>query len=723
MIPNDFSGKQESARAKLNNPGGLTGRAAEALLVFVFSAIAVWLYFHYGNLDFHAPILYAEDGLAGLAGTKMCLTDGRQMFGWPYHSDSFAYEPVFNAIYRIFIFAAHLFTGDYIFIHNLYIVLIPLANVVVSYYVLKSFGIRSWIAFAGSLLFGLCPYVQYRLSYHLSLAAVECIPLGFLFCFWLLEDPKFNQPGRNWFRYRRNLAALLLSFLIANNGMVYYPYFTCFLLVVTGAYLAFDGRSVRKAVPAVITIAMICGWLAIGFLPTILGALQGAGNAATYGAARGVSRASVYGLDIKALLLSPKGYGLPMIAERYKNFLDISNEKNAAYMGITAILGFFGLLFLLITDRPAGPAEETEYLRRARFLAKLNIAAVLLAVYNGICIFVSILVTQISCYNRISPFLVFASVLLVCLTLEELLRKFGNARFGKLIPLFAALLFVYSFWEQQDVYLNITDPGRVQLNRTEAKSDEAFFRAMEEEAGAGAMVFNLPYMKSFENGRTNRLYDYDHYKGYLYSDSIRWSFGAMPGTENNSWYFSTASLPEDALVYELSEKGFQGIYLNLDGYDAEEGPRLASALQAAAGAQEVLKDEDASKLYISLEHYQKPDKVPEAIAYPPIYFWLDDLFAEHGKMMDGEALSVLSEQMLSGDQAVFEVIYEMLDEPGLSNQEYVHTLYTTILRREESVDENNGKISAMEGGVSRYELMMDFFRSEEFTNQYHLKLH
>ena len=65
------------------------------------------------------------------------------------------------------------------------------------------------------------------------------------------------------------------------------------------------------------------------------------------------------------------------------------------------------------------------------------------------------------------------------------------------------------------------------------------------------MIFQLPYMKNFENGPQNKMWDYTLLRGPLHSKTLKFSYGAGYGTENDNWYKATSELEPDAMVAEL----------------------------------------------------------------------------------------------------------------------------------------------------------------------------
>ena len=203
--------------------------------------------------------------------------------------------------------------------------------------------------------------------------------------------------------------------------------------------------------------------------------------------------------------------------------------------------------------------------------------ALLLATIAGFGGIIGIFVRFIRGYNRISPYIAFFALLAVGLALEkQLTRRTGRSR--KALAAVAILLLGYGYWEQQGLF-------RPEYEKIQDKwyQDEAFMNEVEAAAGDGAMLFTLPYMKSFENGSLNNMWDYTLLRGPLHSKTLKFTYGAGYGTKNDLWYRETSGLEPDAMVAELRTQGMTGIYLDLDGYPEDEQQSALAALTEAAG--------------------------------------------------------------------------------------------------------------------------------------------
>ena len=74
------------------------------------------------------------------------------------------------------------------------------------------------------------------------------------------------------------------------------------------------------------------------------------------------------------------------------------------------------------------------------------------------------------------------------------------------------------------------------------------------------------------------MVDYSHFRGYLHSKTLRWSYGTMKGREGDSWQRRVAAKPLSELVDALALAGFSGIYVDRYGY-SDQGEKLEAALQ------------------------------------------------------------------------------------------------------------------------------------------------
>lgn len=567
-------------------------------VLLLISAVVEYTAFDLHLLDWTVPVSYGGDGITGVSSISNSLTGSDARLGWPFYQDTSAYSNINDMNYRIFVSFCGLFIKDTGTLYNVYTLGIPFLNVLVCYLVFRCLRVRSWLSVAGALTFGFCPYVQYRLGGHQCLAAVYCIPLVLLLCLWCWEDPRFNRPGKGWAHYPRNWVALLFAFFIANNGIVYYPYFGCFFLCVIALCEFLRQRKIKAMTAPLTTVAMIGGWVAVGFLPTIAGIFAGVGNTATNNIGRDKIGPDIYSLRISSMLLDRHGYGWPRLGrfiESYFNELAraegvVINENACAFMGIVALLAFFALLLVLLVT----PSEERlgkQLQGRLWLFSRLLICGLLLGTMTGFGAIIGIALKMLRGYNRISPYLVCICVFTVVLFCEWLLQ---NVKARQVVSAVIAAVFLYGFVDQLGYYRPAYESVQVQWAQ-----DDRFGAELEQVAGESALVFQLPYMQSFENGWQYNMPDYTLLRPLLHTQTLRFSYGAGIGSENDVWYKNTVELDAGDMIAVLREKGFAGIYLDRDGFaDTELEECLCRELGLAVPT---LTSEDGKLIYLSLD--------------------------------------------------------------------------------------------------------------------------
>ena len=577
------------------------------LLVIAAIALSEYYFFQLWRLDWQVPMLYGGDGIYWVGQVQRSYGDLTASLGWPFYQPPSPYEPNYDLIYDLFVAFVGLFTKDTGVVFNLYVLVIPFANALAGYAVFRVTGMRRWLAFAFGVTFGLCPYVQQRLAGHMMLAAVEFVPFSVLLCFWCAEDPAFGRPGKGFLRNPRNWLALAFAWGIANNGAAYYPYFTCFFLCVTALCLILRDRRLSAGTPCFLTIGEIVLWMIPDFFPMVLGMIAGVGSTLTNGVYRSPIGADIYSLRISSLLLSPNGYGWDKLANWLKQYFHLLatdegpmyNENAYGYLGIVGVIAFLALLALLFRnhDWRAGREAVPRLSDRLWLLGRLNVAALLLASIASFGGLIGIFLRFIRGYNRINPYIAFFALLAAGLWAEWFLRN-HRGRGKALFTAVLAVVLAYSYWEQQGLF----NPKYEEVQTTWYQ-DAAFMEEVEQAAGEDAVVFQLPYMKNFENGSLNNMWDYTLLRGPLHSDTLRFSYGAGYGTENDVWYKETSELEPEAMVAELRAQGVAGIYLDLDGYAAEDQQQTLQDLVAAAGCSktDVLAHESGMIYYIPLE--------------------------------------------------------------------------------------------------------------------------
>lgn len=574
----------------------------------LFIIVIGWGYEYYfwniKNISWDVPLLYSWDGITCLVNVSSRINNIQDLLGWPIHSDASKFSACYDLVYRLEIFIISLVNKNPATILNISILVIPIINSLSSYYMMIKINISKITAVLASLCFGFCHYIQFRISGHLFLAQAEGIPLFVLMCFWIIEKDDFLKINRKWYKNYYNWLSILFCWIISNTGMIYYPFFCCFFLCILLLIFLLNDNYRRYFYKCIILVGEIVFFVVLAFVPTFIGIIKGYGlGSATGNAIRTIWQGDVYNLRISSLILSPKGYGIKKMAEAFNDYFAqiasvesiMYNENTAAYLGIIGVIGFFALFIFLFISKKFSNISLDNY-NRIKTLSQFNVAAIFLSAISGIGSIIAIYFRYIRCYNRISIFICFFCILCIAIIIDMYIKKIAKKFLRVLIICVEIIVFCFSLWEQSG-YVNFDFEGIKQV----WNMDKKFVNMIEKYEDKNALIFQLPYMKTFENGNVNNMVDYELYRGPLHSNSLRWSYGGISGEENEAWYYETSLLDEKHLIDCLRENNFSGIYINLNGYGEQEGASVLSNLLMYSNCNDYIVSDDGKLFYIPIE--------------------------------------------------------------------------------------------------------------------------
>ncbi len=507
---------------------------------------------------------------------------------------------IISGLHQADVFLAGVFLfvggGDVFLAANLvYLSIFYLASLIM-YVVLRLLGINRWIAGSGALVYAFLAFVFMRGMGHISLSSHYFVPLAVLMALWVYEDEKFMLSGKGFFKYRRNIGGLIMAFLVAVQGIGYWQVFGCFILLiaaVTGWFKNGDRKAILRgitAIGAIVVCVLVC------CIPVFVSMAVG-GSMAASGRPRFGTEGEAYGLKIVQLFLPVNGHGIDAWQEcldLYNENMPLVNENSSAYLGLVGIVGFLVLCVWLVlgrTSAKANSAKDARLSKRLTLLADINICAVLLATVGG---FGSMLYLAgfniLRSYNRISVYIACISIVAACLCVQWLYERIKNAGSKILYVVVVIAFMLFAVWEQNPGY-EIDYEG----NKNAVESDAAFVADIESVMDEDDKVFQLPYVAFPEDEAHYDMQPLEHLKGFIASDKLRWSYGAMPQSESDIWYRETADMDAAYMVAEVSKKGFDGVYINRAGYTKEQWMALEKDLEGLLGVEPIVsKDERLS---------------------------------------------------------------------------------------------------------------------------------
>ncbi|MGH9803504.1 MAG: hypothetical protein ACRD82_24350, partial [Blastocatellia bacterium] len=344
-------------------------------------------------------------------------------------------------------------------------------------------------------------------------------------------------------------------------------------------------RNLRGLFLPAAMIAVIFGGLMANLLPSVLYLRQ-------HGDTPIVRRASIdaelYSFRLSQLLLPVTGHRIALLAKLKAAFnqRQFINENDDATLGVIALTGFLFLFGWLFIRKPELSRLETDGSGGLlSHLSVLNLSAILLGTFGSLSALVALVITpKIRAYNRISIFIAFFSLLTVAWLLDKIAERFVKPASRQIA--FAGCLFVV-------MALGVFDQTSArfipdyQKNKAEFDSDQKFMRQVQAALPREAMIFQLPFVPFPESPKTGKMFDYDHTRGYLQTEGLRWSYGAMKGRDAEAWQKLLTAKPTAEMIEAVALSRFQGLYLNREGYN---DAKVETEIEAALGKPQFTSD-------------------------------------------------------------------------------------------------------------------------------------
>jgi len=584
QTPEDTSSEKPSSLRCILRPLAEYGTAVILCLLILVWAMKLW------EADLATPFGYWHDGLMVQAYIKTGIDNP---WYWQNHYQGMP-ATLQSADYPAEISASFLFLlikllsvalpQSALVMNLFYLANFPLVTLS-ALFVLRSLRLSYAPALVMSLLYTFIPYHFYHGEIHLFLAAYFTVPFMVMLILWSFLDPPLFftwEPVRQrltWsVRGLRPFASLALCILIGCS-QIYYAFFTCFFLLVAAVSSAFSRKSLYPLCSNLLLVATITGVGVANLAPSIMYHWKHGRNQVVQ---RPPGDSEVFGLKIVQLLMPVNEHRLHLlrkIKDRYVQGAPLINENNFSSLGCVAGTGFL-LLVGRLFYRKSGS-------RRPKLMDKLstlNIGALLLGTIGGIGSLVAFTGSPwIRAYSRLSIFIGFFALMAVGLLLDKVRRRYAKsailriAYYGCL-----AVLLTAGILDQTASYC--VPPYAAVQQRYGA--DAEFVAAIEASVPPHAMIFQLPYLPFPTYLTPNAMHDLDHFRGYLHSKTLRWSYPAMLNREADVWQRAVVANQPEELVKRLVDAGFSGVYINRDGY-ADRACALEAALARITNAKPI----------------------------------------------------------------------------------------------------------------------------------------
>jgi phosphoglycerol transferase len=443
---------------------------------------------------------------------------------------------------------------------------------------LAFYGCARWLrtrwewAFAGALLFAFTFQTFSRGLPHLFLVFAWTVPPALLACGFVATSRRLHLRGG------RGIFCVSIAAVIGASN----PYTLFLFLQLLAWALVAQWLGARRRENLRVGLAALATAVFAFFVVESHVWLFTPDTAAPSPIVRGYLATELYALKPMELFLPPAGHrwdALAFFGHRYVRWSEWRNgEPFTPYLGLVGIVGFAWLA--LITLRAI--------LRRRRLPGLALPAGWVLAfasvggLTNVMAFFTGLIVFRAT--NRFSIFVSAVVLLFLAAQMSRWWRERRLRRTWALSPawwqsgsiLAAALVVVVGLVDQLP-----RAPGLAQQERIARRlaADRELGSLLEGRLPKGAMVFQLPVMMFPEVGSRGQLGDYEHFRPFLATKSLRFNYGALKRRSRGRWQREVEELPTVELVRRIEHYGFAALYLNRRGF-ADRGEKLLAELRA-----------------------------------------------------------------------------------------------------------------------------------------------
>lgn len=566
--------------------------AAYLTAITLCIVILIWI-MQLWKADIGIPFTYYGDAL-------LCesLIKGLVDNGWYLHNSflgapdgQYLYDFPVNANLDIAIMKIiSVFIPNSVAIINIYFLLTFILTTILTMLVLRHFNVSYSVSILGSLLYSFVPYHFLRGIGHLTLAAYYMIPAIVMVILWasMSSDRLISlvETRSGTKRLNRKSLMMIIICLLISSSFIYYPFFSCFFLLIAGIINSISTHNKYSLLTSFILISLIILGVLANASPSIIYMLENGKNQEV--AMRSPIESEIYGLKIAQLLMPINGHRIPWVAiipNYYNNAAPLVNENQVASLGLIGSMGFLILIIWILYLICSGTNFKKYYMLNN--LSVFNLYGLLLATIGGFgTVFAGLALPEIRCYNRISIFIAFFSLFAIVLILDEFSKRYVRSNTSRLLfSAFICLALAAGVFDQTSE--SFVPP--YDSIRSEYLNDEYFIKNIEAVMPENAMIFQLPYVPFPESPPVYKMDDYSHFRAYLHSKDLRWSYGTIKGRQGDRWQRMVANMPVDDMLKALSQAGFEGIYIDTYGFE-DGGTKLISEIKEVLATEPLVSD-------------------------------------------------------------------------------------------------------------------------------------
>ena len=564
-----------------------------------------------------------------------------------------------------------------------------------------------------SFSFAITPYHFSRQMSHLTLSHYYVIPIAiYLMILIYEEDFKMIVPSRYLNRGQHwKIIIMYTGCLMLGLSNIYYAFFG--LLCMATGWIA---KAIKKKEwkifykESVLIYTVLMGVL-LGLLPKIIYTIQNGKNLEAI--QRLPLESERFALKIIQLLLPNRLNRVGFLRNLNGFYTDNAfniNENLFSAMGMVASIGFI-IVCCWIINRIVNTKQQLirKDTLRMSIISLGILTVVLYSVAGGFGTFISYFVTaEIRCFNRASVVIVCMSLcaLLICFNyMESILNRKVIFDVGKVCITIIVLFTAYS-----ETDLDIPQWSEIRKESTIVKN---FFEEVEKNCQSGDMIYELPFSKFPEVGPCEKMNDYEQFTPYLYTNSLRWSYGGVKGRNKAAETLFIDDGMSMLFVKNIIEAGFVGVYIDTNGY-ADSGKEVISFYEDTLNLTPIIS-EDNWLYFFKLDNIEMNEKM-----LTKGYYFFEQFAKKMGVDITVEEILDLASKIEKNNSEAYTILYSWIDDKidTTDTEYYIEWLYENILSRKENDAEIEYWKEKLNDDITRKDVMKEFFESQEFRKKY-----
>lgn len=442
-----------------------------------------------------------------------------------------------------------LFTGI-----NVGVVLANMLAAVALYFAARLTGANRLWSFVSGLAFGLSPFIFAQSPHHMQVAYVW--PVAFFPLVWrAVSAPPGITSGSRPFWW-----AVGCGFLVGLQ-FVYYTNVFCQLVLLGSAIQFYRTRNAGPLRAAFAVIAAAAVGFAVNNLDDWTYRLYHEPNAGAF--VREYKWLEIYGLKLVDLFIPPGTHRFDPFAQfaiAHRKAAPLLDE-GGSYLGI---VGLLSLSWVMVDAIRAGLRQRFDEVPMEAWWILWIVLMFTTGGLNAMLGAAGFTMFRATC--RYSVVILVICLLYAARRLSEM-EAFGKSRDtdGTARILWSTIAGVVGMVILFD---QVPRPQTSEYTNAVAAlvdSDRRFVANMEAVLPKNAKVFQLPVMEYPESPAAG-LGSYEHFRPYLYSSKLHFSFGSQKGRAREAWQKELASLPIEKVIEELKSRGFGAVYINRRGF-------------------------------------------------------------------------------------------------------------------------------------------------------------